>query len=119
MLKITGTNMNKEATQVRSFIDRLGKSDKEEWPDDTIDVVEKYMKRVVEDGTFLPEDTDIYIEFSESDFNDSNGRMQKDISAIFTMGLLLGSSLESDIPEGSKEEKEWLKGNFKLPPSDT
>lgn len=106
--------MSNEADEVRELLDDFAKQDLDEYTSDVTKSVEGLMAKVVQEGSFFP-DGNLKAELRLTLSERITGKREQDVTAPFLMGLMLGTALERDIPEGTELEEEWRNGNFVLP----
>jgi hypothetical protein len=103
-----------EAIEVRTAPDRLHERDYDEHIDLLDESVESLMREVVEEGTFQPE-TQLEAEVTLALKERVTGIRSQDVTAVFLIGLILGSALERDVPSSTEYENAWRDKEFTLP----
>lgn len=103
-----------QATEVREILNRFEEQDWNRHTDDAFETVEGYMEEVVEEGDFMP-GSRVHANLDLTVRERLTGNRQQDMTAFLTMGLMLGSALERDIPRDSGREEKWRDGEFVLP----
>ena len=106
--------MTHEADDVRRQLDRLREQGYDEIIEDYSDTIEAFMERVVEDGTYTPEEN-VTAALNLTLRERITGDREQDVTAVFITGLILGSALERDIPMDSDVEDAWKDGEVSLP----
>ena len=105
-----------QATEVREILDRLDYEDTGHI-ENLSETIEAFTKEVVESGTFMP-DCRVTSDLSLTLRERFTGNREQDVTAILIIGMIIGSSLERDIPIDSIEEDGWRNGEFVLPDGD-
>lgn len=106
--------MSEQATEVAEL---LAKCASQNWNQHTPGVyttVEEYTRQIVEQGQLLP-DGEITAELSLTPRERITGTREQDMTAVFAIGVMVGSALERDIPKDSDAETVWRNGGFELP----
>lgn len=101
------------ADEVRDIVDRV-KVNEDSAVDNVGETFEEYATVVVESGTMSP-DCEISTELSLTLRERITGKRTQNLSAIFTLGMMLGTALERDVPKDSALEDAWRDGAFTLP----
>jgi hypothetical protein len=106
-----------EATEVREELNRLEDLDAAEQIDGFPYVIEQHMLNILEGGTMTP---DSQITFTkELDLSERiSGEAEIKMTGILSMGIMLGTALERDIPAGSELETKFRQREFTLPEKD-
>jgi hypothetical protein len=107
-----------EATEVQKFIDRLREQNLDRHTPGSTESLEALARAVVEEGEWMPEDTQLTAELGLTFQERISGTREQDMTAMVLAGMMLGSALERDVPTGSEAEDEWRAGNFTLPEGD-
>lgn len=103
-----------QATEVRQILDRFKEQDWDRHTANSYESVEQFAETVVEEGTFTP-DVSFTAELDLTPKERITGRREQDMTAMVILGLMLGSALERDVPEGSETEEAWREGEVELP----
>ena len=103
------------ADHVRKMLDRIHEHTFEH-TDDVQPVLEQFANEIVEDGTLTP-DSSVTITLSLTPKERVDGTREQDVTALLSMGMMLGSALERDVPANSDREELWRDGQFYLPES--
>lgn len=77
------------------------------------DSITAYVNRVVEEGTFTPDAT-LTADIEVTLWWVFNRTATEDVTALVALGMMLGSALERDIPQGTDREAAWRDGKFEL-----
>jgi len=103
-----------EATEVQEELNKLEDLDAAELIDGFPYVIEQHMLNILESGTMTP---DSQVTFTrELDLRERiNGEAEIKMTGILSMGIMLGTALERDIPGGSDLEEKFRQGEFTLP----
>lgn len=103
-----------EAEEVRRMLDRMGDIFAKNGYGEDFDAVEEYVKYTVEDGTMWPEAT-LTTSHSLSWADRLRGKKEVPVDNWFSMGVMLGTALERDVPADSEMEDQYRDGEFILP----
>jgi hypothetical protein len=103
-----------QATEVRKELDRLKNLNVERHTGGVSESIESLMKLVVEEGDLTP-DAKIEAELSLTFRERLTGSRTQDMTAVFLMGMFMGTALERDVPKDSEAEENWRDGGFTLP----
>lgn len=106
--------MTHEADDVRRQLNRLREQGYDDIIEDYSDTIEAFMERVVEDGTYKPEEN-ITAALNLTLRERITGNREQDVTAVFITGLIFGAALERDIPMDSDIEEAWKEGDVELP----
>ena len=101
------------ANRVRELLDSLHDEDFSS-PENVPETLEDFAREVVETGTLTPDAT-VTADLSLTPRERLTGHREQDITAILTLGMLLGTALEADVPTDTEDEVAWLDGAFTLP----
>jgi len=104
----------KEATNVREELNYFKQQNWNRHTEGAFESIEKVTEQVVEQGKFTPNvtlDAELQLTLKER----ITGRRTQDMTAIFLMGLMLGSALERDIPVDTENERLWREREYELP----
>lgn len=105
-----------EANEVRKVLDKIEYYTGEHTEGISYSV-ESFMQEAVEQGNLFSGSkltSDLSLTYKER----ISGERTQDMTAIFVMGVMLGSALERDIPAHTELEEKWRNGEFKLPNND-
>lgn len=73
----------------------------------------EFTREVVEDGSMVP-DSNITGDLILTLRQRITGEREQDFSAMVSLGIMIGSALERDVPKDSEEEEQWRNGEFEL-----
>ena len=109
--------MSEKATEVAEMLERFKQQDWNRHTGGSYETIEEMTQNIVENGSMTPE-ARITSELSLTVQERLTGKREQDMTAMFSIGLLIGTALERDVPKDSLKEDRWRDGKFTLPDID-
>jgi len=103
-----------EATEVRDQLDQIRENSQVLSQIGGNETLEEKMEQVVENGSMVTSG-DLEIEVSLTLRERLKGKRTQNVNAIFSLGIMLGTALERDVPIDSEKEDRWRDREFTLP----
>lgn len=102
------------ATEVRDLLDRIESGAFGDRAAEHADTIEGFAEAVVEHGRMTP-DRRVTAELSLTPRERITGHREQDMTAMLSLGVMIGAALERDVPQGSETEDAWRNGAVELP----
>lgn len=105
------------ATETREQLDQI-RENTTAGPPEFNETLDETMRQIVEGGKMTPDES-VKAKLSLTRWERVTGVRYQDVTAVFSLGVILGAALERDIPEDSELEDAWRDGGFELPKDDS
>lgn len=111
------TDRTYRADAIRETLDGLNENTNEDVHgiDNFDETIESFVEQVVEQGTFIPDNSRVSAGLDLTMRERLSGRREQDMTAMLVIGMMLGTALERDVPSDTALENLWREGVFELP----
>jgi hypothetical protein len=102
------------ADEVRDVLDKMEERFEDNGRMGDFEAFETYIEAVVEDGTMWP-NPELNVTYELDAMDRLSGEKDAPVGGWISMGIMLGTALERDVPIDTDEETAYRDGDFTLP----